>query len=65
VFAGSGVGYGCRQRLGLEFIDQSGEGFFEMRMGGVAGRFRRAGLEKVVETGVRDPPVSGDGVGRR
>ena len=56
---------GCRQRLGLELVDQSGEGFFEMRMGGVAGRFRRAGLEEVVEAGARVPPVSGDGVGRR
>jgi len=49
VFAGCRVTDGCRQRLGLELVDQSGEGFFEMRMGRVAGWFRRAGLEEVVE----------------
>ena len=65
VSAGNGVANGCRQRLGLEFVDQFGESFFEMRMCGVAGRFRRAGLEEIVEAGARDPPVSGDGVGRR
>ena len=65
VFAGGRVADGRGQRLGLEFVDQSGEGFFEMRMGGVAGRFRRAGLEDVIEAGARVPPVFGDGVGRR
>jgi hypothetical protein len=64
-FAGIGVAHRCGQRLGLEFVDQFGESFFEMRMCGVAGRFRRAGLEEVVEADARDPPVSGDGVGRR
>ena len=65
VFTSGRVANGCRQRGGFEFIDQSGEGLFEMRMGGVARRFRRAGVEEFVETGARDPPVSGDGVGRR
>ena len=53
VFAGGRVADGCRQRLGLELVDQSGEGFLETRMGGVAGRFRRAGLEDVVEAVAR------------
>ena len=65
VFAGGRVLDGCRQRLGLELVDQSGEGFLEMGMGGVAGRFRRAGLEEVVEAVARVLPVCGDGVGRR
>ena len=65
VFAGGRVLDGCRQRLGLELVDQSGEGFLEMGMGGVAGRFRRAGLEDVVEAVARVLPVCGDGVGRR
>ena len=37
----------------------------ETRMGRVAGRFRRAGLEEIVEAGARVPPVCGDAVGRR
>ena len=53
VFAGGRVADGCRQRLGLELVDQSGEGFLEMGMGRVAGRFRRAGLEEVVEAVAR------------
>ena len=65
VFAGGRVPDGCRQRLGLELVDQSGEGFLEMRMGRVAGRFRRAGLEEVVEAVARVLPVCGDGVRRR
>jgi hypothetical protein len=64
IFAGCRVADGCRQRLGFELVDQSGEGFFEMRMGGVAGWFRRAGLEEVVEAGARVPPVCGDVLGR-
>ena len=64
VFAGHRVADRCRQRLGLELVDQSGESFFKMRMGGVAGWFRRAGLEEVVEAGARVPPVCGDSVGR-
>ena len=59
VFAGHGVADRCRQRLGLELVDQSGESFFEMRMGSVAGGFRHAGLEEVVEAGARVPPVCG------
>ena len=54
----------CRQRLGLELVDQSGEGLFEIGMGRVAGRFRRAGLEDVVEAVARVQPVLGDVVGR-
>jgi hypothetical protein len=65
VFTSGRVANGCRQRVGLELIDQPGEGFFEMWMGGVAGRIRRTGVEEVVETGARIPPVSRDGVGRR
>jgi hypothetical protein len=36
-----------------------------MVMGGVAGWFRRAGLEEVVEAVSRILPVCSDGVGRR
>ena len=65
VFAGGRVANERRQRLGLELVDQSGEGLLEMRMGGVAGGFRRAGLEEVVEAVACVLPVFGDGVGRR
>jgi len=60
VFACGRVLNGCRQWLGLELVDQSCEGSFEMRMGGVAGRFRRAGLEDVVKPVARVLPVFGD-----
>ena len=43
-------------KLGLEFVDQSGEGCFEMRMGGVAGRPRRTGVKQVVEGGAPMSP---------
>src|SRR6185312_6196903 len=59
VFAGGRVLDGCRQRIGLELVDQSGEGFLETRMGGVAGRFRSAGLEDIVEAVARVLPVCG------
>src|SRR5262249_37443568 len=42
VFAGDGVADGCRQRLGLELVDQSGKGFLETGMGRGAGRFNCA-----------------------
>ena len=60
VFAGGPVPDCCRQRLRLQLVDQSGEGYFEMRMGGVAGRFRRASLEDVAEAVARVLPVCGD-----
>jgi hypothetical protein len=65
VFAGGRVADGCRQRIGLELVNQSGEGFLETGMGRLAGRFRRAGLEEVVEAVSRILPVRSDGVGRR
>jgi len=65
ILTGGRVADGCSERLGLEFVDKSGEGFFEMRMGRVAVRIRRASMKQVVKGAAGDPPVSGDGVGRR
>ena len=60
VFAGGRVPDRCRQRLRLQLVDQSGKGFFEMRIGGVASRFRRASLEDVAEAVARVLPICGD-----
>jgi hypothetical protein len=60
-----GVADRCRQRLSLELVDQFREGLLETRMGGVAGRFRRAGAKQVVEPGACVQPKFRNGDGER